>query len=70
MLMGGIVGSVTYEGRIGEYLPYIQSIYQKQDKITRLYKKVCGTRPIGEMSDSGITRLLSLNASLDNNLTK
>ncbi len=35
----------------------IQTVFEKQDQITNLYRKVCGTRPINEMSDSGITNL-------------
>jgi CRISPR-associated protein (TIGR02584 family) len=37
----------------------IQSIYEKQDEITGLYKKIAGSRPLDEMSDTGI---ISLNA--------
>jgi len=35
----------------------IQSIYEKQGEITGLYKKIAGSRPIDEMSDTGITSL-------------
>lgn len=35
----------------------IQTVFDKQDQITDLYRKVCGTRPVNEMSDSGITGL-------------
>jgi CRISPR-associated protein (TIGR02584 family) len=35
----------------------IQSIYEKQDKITDLYKKIIGTQPLEEMSETGITNL-------------
>lgn len=35
----------------------IQTVFEKQKQITGLYRKVCGTRPVNEMSDSGITAL-------------
>ncbi len=35
----------------------IQAVFDKQDEISHLYRKVCGTRPLNEMSDSGITSL-------------
>ena len=35
----------------------IQSIYEKQDKITDLYNRISGTHPLDEMSDTGITGL-------------
>ena len=35
----------------------IQTVFEKQDQITDLYRKVSGTRPINEMSDYGITGL-------------
>jgi len=35
----------------------IQAVFDRQDQITDLYRKVCGTRPVNEMSDSGITAL-------------
>lgn len=35
----------------------IQAVFEKQDQITDLYRKMCGTRPLNEMSDSGITSL-------------
>ena len=35
----------------------IQTVFSKQDNITDLYRKVCGTRPLNEMSDTGITNL-------------
>ena len=35
----------------------IQTVFEKQDQITDLYRRVCGTRPLNEMSDSGITGL-------------
>ena len=35
----------------------IQAVFDNQDEITRQYRKVCGTRPLNEMSDTGITRL-------------
>lgn len=35
----------------------IQSIYGCQDKITGLYRKLSGTRPLDEMSDTGIAGL-------------
>jgi len=35
----------------------IQAVFDNQDEITRQYRKVCGTRPLNEMSDSGITGL-------------
>jgi len=39
----------------------IQSIYEKQVQITDLYKRISGTRPIDEMSDTGIINLNSDN---------
>ena len=35
----------------------IQSIFEKQGEITELYRKVSGTRPLEEMSDTGIINL-------------
>ena len=35
----------------------IQTVFEKQDQITDLYKKICGTRPLNEMSDTGIRNL-------------
>ena len=35
----------------------IQSIFEKQGEITELYRKVSGTRPLNEMSDTGIINL-------------
>ncbi len=35
----------------------IDSIYAKQDQITDFYRKMSGTRPLDEMSDTGIIRL-------------
>jgi CRISPR-associated protein (TIGR02584 family) len=35
----------------------IRSVYEKQDQITDLYKKISGTRPLDEMSDTGIINL-------------
>ena len=35
----------------------IQSIFEKQGQITDLYQRMSGSRPIGEMSDSGIVNL-------------
>jgi len=35
----------------------IQSIYDKQEEITDLYRKLAGSRPLDEMSDTGITSL-------------
>ena len=35
----------------------IQSIYKKQSEITDLYRKISGTRPLDEMSNTGITGL-------------
>jgi len=34
-----------------------QGIFGRQEEITDLYKRLCGTRPIEEMSDKGITNL-------------
>jgi len=39
----------------------IQAVFEKQDQITDLYRKMCGTRPLNEMSDTGITGLSSEN---------
>jgi len=35
----------------------IRSVYEKQDQITDLYRKISGTRPLDEMSDTGIINL-------------
>ena len=35
----------------------IQSIFKNQPRITELYQRVCGSRPVEEMSKSGITGL-------------
>jgi CRISPR-associated protein Csx14 len=35
----------------------VQAVFDNQDEITRQYRKVCGTRPLDEMSDSGIINL-------------
>ncbi len=35
----------------------IQAVFDNQDEIARQYRKGCGTRPLNEMSDSGITGL-------------
>ena len=35
----------------------IGSVYEKQDQITDLYRKISGTRPLNEMSDTGIVNL-------------
>lgn len=35
----------------------ISAIFENQNKITAIYKKLCGNRPLEEMSDSGITGL-------------
>lgn len=42
----------------------IQSIYEKQGEINNLYKRVCGSRPLDEMSDSGIISLSSDNFNM------
>lgn len=42
----------------------IQTIFKKQDHITDLYRKVCGTRPLNEMSDTGITNLSADNFNM------
>jgi len=39
----------------------IQSVYERQAQITDLYRKVSGTRPLNEMSDTGIINLNSDN---------
>jgi len=39
----------------------IQSIYEKQEQINDLYKKISGSRPLNEMSDTGIINLNSGN---------
>ena len=36
----------------------IQAVFEKQGQITDLYRRLCGTRPLNEMSDSGITGLV------------
>ena len=36
----------------------IQAVFEKQDQVTDLYRRLCGTRPLNEMSDSGITGLV------------
>ena len=35
----------------------IAAILDQQEHISKIYKKLCGTRPVEEMSDSGINRL-------------
>jgi len=35
----------------------IQAIYQRQGEVTDLYRRLAGSRPIDEMSDTGITSL-------------
>jgi len=42
----------------------IQMVFKKQDHITDLYRKVCGTRPLNEMSDTGITNLSADNFNM------
>jgi len=42
----------------------IQSLYEKQDQITELYRKISGTRPLDEMSDTGIINLNSDNFNM------
>lgn len=44
-------------GNCTECFVDIQTVFDKQEQITDLYRKVCGTRPVNEMSDSGITGL-------------
>lgn len=42
----------------------IQSVYEKQDEITELYRKISGTRQLDEMSDTGITHLSADNFNM------
>jgi len=42
----------------------MQSIYDKQDEITDLYRKISGSRPLDEMSDTGITNLSADNFNM------
>jgi len=42
----------------------VQSIYAKQDEITNLYKRISGSRPLDEMSDTGITNLSADNFNM------
>lgn len=42
----------------------IQSIYERQDIITDLYKRISGTHPLDEMSDTGITNLNATNFTM------
>ena len=42
----------------------IQSVYERQAQITDLYRKVSGTRPLNEMSDTGIINLNSDNFNM------
>jgi hypothetical protein len=35
----------------------LQSIFSRQNEITGFYRRICGTRPIEEMSDTGIINL-------------
>jgi CRISPR-associated protein Csx14 len=42
----------------------IQSIYEKQGEITGLYKKIAGSRPLNEMSDTGIISLNTENFNM------
>ncbi|MBW2031827.1 MAG: TIGR02584 family CRISPR-associated protein, partial [Deltaproteobacteria bacterium] len=39
----------------------IREIYDRQDQLTSLYRKIAGDRPLVEMSDTGITQLNSEN---------
>lgn len=48
-------------GKCTECFLDLQTVFEKQHQITDIYRRVCGTRPIGEMSDSGITGLSSEN---------
>lgn len=53
----------------------ISAIFENQNKITAIYKNLCGTRPLDEMSDSGITGLddknfNSFKSKIKNNLLK
>jgi CRISPR-associated protein (TIGR02584 family) len=42
----------------------IQSVFERQDQITTFYKKMAGSRPLSEMSDTGITNLNSDNFNM------
>ena len=42
----------------------IQTVFKKQDQITELYRKICGPRPIEEMSNTGIINLNSDNFNM------
>ena len=42
----------------------MHSIYDRQDKITDLYRKTSGSRPLDEMSDTGITNLSADNFNM------
>lgn len=44
-------------GSCTDCFPEISEIFGNQGGITELYKKLCGTRPVEEMSDKGITCL-------------
>lgn len=35
----------------------IQGVFRRQEEITQIYERLCGSRPIEEMSDKGITNL-------------
>ena len=42
----------------------IQEVFEKQSEITRIYEQICGTRPIDEMSEGGITNLSAENFNM------
>ena len=42
----------------------IQEVFEKQSEITRIYGQICGTRPIDEMSEGGITNLSAENFNM------
>jgi len=42
----------------------VQTLFKKQKEITELYRKICGTRPVDEMSDTGIAHLSAENFNM------
>ena len=42
----------------------IRGIYEKQEEIKEIYARVCGTRPVAEMSTSGIIKLSAENFNM------
>ena len=48
----------------------IQTVFKKQDQITEFYRKICGARPLEEMSDTGIINLNADNFNMNKSRIK